>query len=203
MKFQILSVSIFLAACSTTNLTVTSSDPASVSLVDFNDESGSGEIVGKTPIDIPIDRLEGYYLKITSDKKSQQNWVFTNLQGENIKIFAQLNQAETVEQDNEEDENGNKAKTNNKALADKELNKAFTLILKSYQSLSGRDYKSAIDLSKEAVKIYPNIAAPHIIMGLASIGQGDRASARSSFKKARIKNPDDKDIEILIESVSN
>lgn len=73
------------------------------------------------------------------------------------------------------------------------------MAMRAYEALSKGNSPLAIDLSNKLKEMNSNIAAPHIIEGLAQLKLGNKKEASSSFEKARSLDPSDADVTKLIE----
>lgn len=85
--------------------------------------------------------------------------------------------------------------------AETNRNRPLRLLLKSYQSLSARDYVLTRELAIKAAEMDPTLAAPHILTGLSFYQQGKKEEARVAFNKARALDPEDQEISELLRLV--
>jgi hypothetical protein len=202
-KFICLIGLLTLVGCATKRIEIATADPATVSLVNGNNLNEVGEVLGKTPVAIDLNTVKGRVVKVSSPGKVTQYLLVTDLLGDNTKASLRLKD----EPKPPEGDSGGAAKDednkeeNKKTFDEKDLNVAHRLLLRAYQALAARKHKTAIEISHKLSQIFPKTSAPHIVEGLALMETGQRDLARSSFIKAKAIDPEDKDIDVLINLV--
>ncbi len=199
---------ILTCSCSVKKITFFSNEPANVSIVPFADASGEGSLVGQAPVTVTVDTINQGYIKVWGENMETQNWIITDLLGENTQANIKLKKIESGEKNDDKDKTDEeKDKEDEKKNQDAkkqgedrsiEQNKNFRLILNAYQALAQSRWQEARDLSSQLSKAMPNIAAPHIITGLSFLSEGNRAAASSAFNIAKTLDPTDADLEKLI-----
>src|SRR5690606_36983453 len=81
------------------------------------------------------------------------------------------------------------------------LNRSLRLLMRAYQALARDDLDQALALAAESSKLEPEIAAPHIVQGIALMKQDKGGSARVAFAKAKALDPGDSDIDRLLNAI--
>lgn len=170
------------------SIALKTSSPATVSTLEWSDLASKGAVIGKTPLEFDQDKISNKVVKIEGEGKLPQYWVFTNLNGSKIDLQTTLEDAPEGEGENKEDKKEAEF-----------LNRNLRLLLNAYESLVSNDYEAAKKIAKSLQDNIPTIAAPHIIVGLANLREGNRAAAHSAFKVAKSLDPSDTAIEKLIE----
>lgn len=175
------SVAFLSVGCASPNVTFTSNEKATVSLVTTTSTDGQGEVLGDTPQTLPMEKLEGKVVKIWSPDVYPQFWVLSPLSGGDTSIQLKLEK---------------KPASNNQSAAS--TNVKFRMIMRAYKALADQKWQMARDLSDELAKLEPEAAAPHLITGIAFLREGKKPEARSAFERAQAFDPDDADITKLI-----
>ena len=180
---------------------VSTNTEASLSLLDWSGLDGEGTLLGKAPLEIDAGTLDNKVLKISGKDKSPQYWVFTALQGRSMDLKTTLlpiPDAENEEDENEDDEEYEEKDDKDKKGLIEKLNQNMRILLGSYQALARQEYEESVRLATALHKNMPDIAAPHIIMGLSFLKRQQREKARSEFKLAKALDPADPSIDELI-----
>lgn len=188
-KFRILALILGLInlsfACATKTLTLVSNEKANVSLVDYDDQAGEGDLLGETPVSIELDKLKRQYLRIWGEGLYSQYWVVKALEDSKTEITLRMDRKEETGQ---ADAAGKIA----------EMNRSFRMLMRAYKALTSKDLESAREISKQINQLQPDIAAPHIITGLSYLAESNKSKARAAFQKAKNLDPEDRDIEELL-----
>ena len=187
MKIYLIFVALLLTSCGG-SIALKTSDPATVSVLDWDSLSSKGSVIGKSPIEFEQDKVENKVMKIEAEGKLPQYWIFTNINGSELELQTTL--LDAPKEDGESSEDKKEAEF---------LNRNLRLLLNSYESLVSNDFEAAKKIAKSLQENIPNIAAPHIIIGLANLREGNRSAANSAFKVAKSLDPSDTAIEKLIE----
>jgi tetratricopeptide (TPR) repeat protein len=185
-KFLMLFASLSLTGgCATKTLTLVSNEKANISLVDYDDQAGEGDLVGETPVAIEVDKLKRQYIRVWGEGIHPQFWVVKPLEDSKTEITLRL--------DRKEDTGESDA-----ALRLQELNRSFRMMMRAYKALTAKDLETAREISKQINQLQPDVAAPHIITGLSFLAEGNKSKARASFLKAKNLDPEDRDLEELL-----
>jgi hypothetical protein len=184
--FLISYISLSLSsACATKTLTLVSNEKANVSLVDYDDQSGEGDLVGETPVAIEVDKLKKQYIRVWGEDVHPQFWVVKPLEDAKTEITLRL--------DRKDDSADNDA-----AARIQDLNRSFRMLMRAYKALTAKDLETSREISKQINQLQPDVAAPHIITGLSFLAEGNKPKARAAFLKAKNLDPEDRDIEELL-----
>lgn len=182
--------SLPLVSCATKTITFNVAgepDSARVSLVSFDNFDEDGENLGVAPVTVPLKDLEGRVVKFSQPGKQNLYWAFTNASGNQSEALVRL---------------PNITESNESAAGDKTAtNKMMRLVLESYKALSGGRFRVAHDLAAQASTIYPQLAAPYIVQGIALRQLGEVDAARAALIKAKSLDPNDQNIDRLMESL--
>jgi hypothetical protein len=171
--------------CSTPTLTLVSNEKVNVSLVDFDDQTGEGDVLGETPLAIDVQKLKKQYIRVWGEGIQSQYWVVKPLtEGKNELTLR-------VERKEEKDDGDEQAKI-------QEQNRAYRMLLRAYKALTAKDWESTREISKQMSQSQPDAAAPHLLTGLSFLAEGNAGKARASFLKAKNLDPEDRDIDELI-----
>ena len=173
---------IALFGCATKTVTFSSSEKASVSLVAASNPDGQGQVLGDTPQTIAADKLTNKVLKISGPEVHPQFWILSELPNGDTRVQLKL-ERKAAEQ----------AKTN--------VNLKYRILMKAYKALADQNWPLAKDLAGELAKLEPEVAAPHIINGIALLRSGSMSDARNALEKARGFDPDDAEISILLKAI--
>lgn len=200
-----LLVVLTATGCAAKKVYFESADKAKVNIIDGKDAGSEGRFVGETPIQLPLEQVENKTVRITYQGAIPQYWYFPRSKGDEIRLKIALRPLPVTDDSGKESSKPDKDKDkNNKKDQDKSvrtMNLTHRLLLKSYQALAGNQANEARKLAEELAQLEPLIAAPHIIIGLTYIQQGDKASAQASLKKASVLDPTDRDIDELLKIV--
>lgn len=198
-----------ISGCSTRLITIESNPGSTISLVSPASIDSVGELVGKDKAELKVDKIGNKFIKISAPKKIDQIIVITDSLGANTKFNIALKDFPEPEKsaqqpNNDPPKSEPKSKDKNdekKAEAQdyKLINLSSRLLLRSYQALVKGNFNQAIDLADKLSQISPRAAAPHIITGLSALKQGNKNLAQSSFSKAKALDPEDTDLDKLLE----
>lgn len=189
-----LSVLVFLVtlSCNTTNtVKFDTKTKATISVVKWNELDRQGKELGETPREVELDEIKDQIVKITAPGKTPQFWVFSEPTGQKFEAQLVLTDVSAAAS-----EGGGGAGS----VSGFDINETHRLLMKSYQSLASGDLAAATDLAKKLNEIEPRLAAPLIIIGLASLQNGNKEEARLAFDKARSLDPRDGEIDKLIQA---
>lgn len=179
------SLTALTSACATKTLTLVSNEKANISLVDYDDQAGEGDLVGETPTAVEVDKLKRQYIRVWGEGLYPQFWVVKPLDDAKTEITLRLERKEDTGQ-------------NDAATRLAELNRSFRMMMRAYKALTAKDLETSREISKQINQLQPDIAAPHIITGLSFLAEGNKAKARAAFLKAKNLDPEDRDIEELL-----
>src|SRR4051812_43027706 len=112
-----LGLALAATACQTHTVRFTSDVEAQVSLVDAG---GKGERLGKTPLNLNVDRARGRLVRIDARGAAPQYWIFNETLGTRLEAHASFRDGRT----------GPTASAN----------ESHRLLLQAYQALTARDY---------------------------------------------------------------
>ena len=182
--FAIFSIS----SCATKVVNFKSEKKANVDLVSLDALDAAGEKLGETPVEVPIEKLQGKVVRVSAEGKTPQYWVFQETLG--VRTEAQMKLLD-------------EAKINAASGGEKDrkgaTNRAMRLLLSAYQALSTRDWETAQGLADKAGEIEPELSSPLIVQGIALMQQGKKADAKLVLAKAKALDPDDGNIDRLLE----
>ncbi len=181
--FTALSVSSF--GCASKTLTLVSNEKANISLVDYDDQAGEGDLVGETPVAIEVDKLKRQYLRVWGEGLYPQFWVIKPLEDSKTEITLRMERKEESGQ-------------GDAAGKIQEMNRSFRMLMRAYKALTAKDLETSREISKQINQLQPDLAAPHIITGLSFLAEGNKSKARAAFLKAKNLDPEDRDIEELL-----
>jgi hypothetical protein len=185
-------LAFLLGACSTTKTFKLATDgKAQVNLLSWDNLDQEGKFLGETPIDLKIDEIKGQVLKISQPNRKPQYWSIVTDDGSSIEANIKLL--------NTFDSDGASTDLISDKTAFGELNRQFRMALRAYEALAKGNNQLAIELSKKLENMNNNIAAPHIISGLAFLNLDDKEKAGVSFAKAKSLDPSDIDVSKLID----
>ncbi|MBC7533281.1 MAG: hypothetical protein H7318_17050 [Oligoflexus sp.] len=154
-------------------------------MVDFDDQTGEGDVLGETPIAIDIGKLKKQYIRVWGEGVQSQYWIVKPMtEGKNELTIK-------VERKEEHDDGEAQAKI-------QEQNRAYRMLLRAYKALTAKDWESTREISKQMSQTQPDAAAPHLLTGLSFLAEGNANKARASFLKAKNLDPEDRDIDELI-----
>ena len=181
-------------ACVTRVVNFRTTGPGQVSVLESGKLDAPADPLGNTPLTVEVDKLAGKVVKITQPGAAPVYWVVSDLVAErtdaNIAFVADGSASNNSDQDGA-------AGINSKATA----NRVVRLLLKSYQSLASKRFNEAKELAKQAAAIDPQVAGPHVIEGLVYFQEGKTPEARTALLKAKVLDPEDKDIDELLEVI--
>lgn len=196
--------------CASPQVTFTTSEKATISLVALERPTDQGEVVGDSPQTIDVSRLEGKVVKIGGADVVPQYWVMRKLEGDTTKISLKIdrisalpdrdkNKDKEKDKDKDKDPNG---KPDDKKGADGASDKLkYRLLMKAYTALFGHEFAMARGFAEQLAKLDVRAPAPLVVVGLTYMQEGNRDAARSAFEKARALDPEDQDISKLIDAV--
>ncbi len=172
-----------LSACSHRSLVFVSSEKAQVSLVEFDDATGNGDLVGETPVTLDIEKLKKQYIRIWGEGLETQYWIVKPLVQERTEISLKLDRRE---------------KNETADTAKQKLNLYFRMLIRAYQALSAKEWDTARELAKQLSRETPEAAAPYVIIGLSFLSEGKKSNAKTAFLQAKNLDPEDLDIDSLL-----
>lgn len=182
MLAMTLSGLLVVSGCATKTVTFTSNEKATLSLVAATNPDGQGQVLGDTPQTVSAEKIGNKVVKISGAEVHPQFWILSELPGGDTKVQLKL-----------ERKAADQTKTN--------INLKYRMLMKAYKALADQNWALAKELSEELAKLEPEIAAPHIILGIALLRSGSAAEARNALEKARGFDPDDAEISKLIQAI--
>ncbi len=172
-------------ACATPSLTLVSNEKVNISLVNYDDQGGEGDLIGETPVAIELGKLKKQYVRVWGEGVQSQYWIVKPLTDGKNEITLR------VERREEPDDSDAQAKI-------QELNRSNRMLMRAYKALTAKDWESAREVAKQLSQVSPDASAPHVLTGLSYLAEGVPAKARASFLKAKNLDPEDRDIDELI-----
>jgi len=152
------------------------------------DEQGTE--LGETPLTLELDQIQGKVIKITENGKQPFFWMVAEAAGDSTEA--------SIKMTNDGSARGvSESKGDSKAS----FNRVLRIIMKAYQALSNKRFKIARELADQASAIDPEIAAPHIIRGIAFFGEGNMSDAKAALSRAQALDPEDKDVDAILQNV--
>lgn len=201
-KLTLLAIAaLSLQGCSTSQaVSFQSEGKARVRALDWNNLNGEGKVLGQTPLTVRLGDVNDKVLRIEEDKKIPQNWIVTcdsrrKLVTAKIKLDDLAVACAGLKEEKKEPPP--------KELSPARLNRTHRLVLKAYEQLVSGNTAVASDLAAQVAKEAPELAAPHLIIGLAYLRVGRRQEANQSFQKAALLDPEDSGIAELIKRTRN
>lgn len=180
---------------SPTEVFIDGESPAKVTRLALGDWQGTGEILGSTPITLPLDQVEGRLLRIQSSGKVPLYWLVTKEGADRIE--AKIKLLEDTSGVGPTNAKGGISHTESKSSA----NRLLRVLLRAYKSLAEGNLKKAQEAADQAIVIDAELAAPYIVKGIVLLKEGDRSGAKQVLTKAQTLDPDDKDIDSLLRSI--
>ncbi len=174
-----------ITACASPSLTLVSNEKVNVSLVNYDDQVGEGDLVGETPVTIDLGTLKKRYVRIWGEGIQSQYWIVKPMTDGKNEITVR------VERREEPDDNDAQAKI-------QELNRNNRALMRAYKALTAKDWDTAREIAKQLSQMSPDASAPHLLQGLSFLAEGQAGKARASFLKAKNLDPEDRDIDELI-----
>jgi hypothetical protein len=200
IKVTVILIVVSAASACTTDRTVQFDVPEgiTVSIVDPSRPNATGEVIAK-PYNIPAAKLDQKAIRFAGPGKVPQFWIFSSQQAESIRLAPALANAPFREgQQPKSNEDPQKEKEADKKV-DLNSNVSHRLLMQSYRSLLANDLDVAQEAAISLEKLDPKLASPKIIKGLVALQKGENDVARSEFTTAKTLDPEDKEIDSLIE----
>lgn len=192
----VLSVLLFPnLACATKVVNFKTTGPGKVSLLDSGKLDAPTDPIGDTPITVEAEKLRGKVVKIAQPGSPPVYWIMSDASADTIDAsFAPiLDPSAAGAAGNSLPDGRVDVKTT--------TNRIVRLLLRSYQALAEGKYDVARELAAQAATISPEVAGPHVIDGLSLYKNGKFAEAKTALLKAKSLDPEDKDIDKLLEVV--
>lgn len=214
MTLQVLHVIVAImatAGCATKKISLATTEKATVSLVNPMRLDEVGEVLGEAPVTIATNQVGGRIIRVSAPGKVTQYIMISDLLGVETKATlnlqdlpkekepAQQPQPQQQPQQPQPNPEPKKEPSESGKAGPKNLNLTHRLLLRAYQALSRQDYAMAQDLANKLAAVSPELAAPLIVKGLALMQEGRKDEARSVLTAAKALDPEDKDIDQLIE----
>jgi len=187
-------------ACVSPRIIVSTDKKASVSLVGFNDAASNGQILGDAPQSVDLAKLETKFLKVWGPGLVPQYWVFGNVIGRETKIALKMEELAAAKDDKKKKPDDEKKDDKKPEGGSSDQNLSHRLLMQSYHALTIGDLELARNLANKLREINPNIASPHIVIGISYLEQGSKTDAASAFGIAKTLDPQDAEIDRLIEA---
>jgi len=159
------------------------------------------EKLGASPTSVELSKLQGKMLRVSRGGKVLQHWIFPEDSGGSIEIVLGNNLEEQLSSPDEDPKKPTSEKLT--SIEPKDGNVIPRLLLQAYQALIEQDYARTRAVSEQIIGLSPQIAAPHILIGLSHLQEGDKKLARASFAKAKTLDPGDNSIDTLIKETSS
>ena len=187
-------VGVMLVHCQSNTITFKAKkvgEPIEAAVMNFGDMAAEPKPSGKLPQSFPARQLSGKVVRLSQKGQQYQFWFFPELGGTDSVALVQMDLKQAGEKD---------GPVSDKALFAKHKNLISRLIMKSYQAMTEKDYKTAIELAEQASKIDPELAAPLVLKGLAYMASGEKASAVGALTQAVSLDPEDQSIAELLKA---
>lgn len=153
------------------------------------DKLDEPEPLGKTPMDVPTEKLKGKVLIISAPDRLTQYWFMPDDIGRKMQVNLTL--PETPQK-------AAVATVQTGEQKEFDINKYSRLILKTYRAVLDGDLALAHELASKARQIAPKDSAPEILSGLAFLREGKTPEARTAFSSAKALAPDDQEVDELM-----
>ena len=192
-------ISVMLTNCQSNTITFKPKkigEPIDAAVMNFGDMSAEPKPSGKLPQSFPAKQLSGKVVRLSQKGQQHQFWFFPELGGTDSVALVQMEMRLNGEKDGNPSDKIGEAK----AVFAKHKNLISRLIMKSYQAMTEKDYKTAIELADQASKIDPELAAPLVLKGLSHMASGEKEGAVSALTQAASLDPDDQSITELLKA---
>ena len=184
-------VAVFPLGCSADrSIRLSSEEPIQVHEVSTDGSNSKTKSLGNTPINVDLPEVGIKSLYLSAEGKAPQTWYI--VPSGDVKIDAKVQLA---------------AKSEVKIGASDQaaqmrivMNKMLRKVMSVYKEVSEGNIDRAIALADEAHAIDTGIAAPLIIKALLLLEKGNQAEAKDSLEKAKLLDPTDKNIDIILEA---
>lgn len=183
---------LLISNCASKTITFSANTKAELSLVSIGSTGGNGKIIGELPQTIEVATLEKNIMKVSAEDHVPQYWLVKDVVAENTNITLVLEKQIQKPEEKKDDKKDDNKPANSKNISAR-------LLLKSYGALVKGQFDIAKELAKKLEAIEPDLAAPHLLQGLALIRQGNNSEAKIAFEKASALDPDDSEIKKLID----
>ncbi|RZA11768.1 MAG: hypothetical protein EOP10_32525 [Proteobacteria bacterium] len=128
--FKLLLASLSLnTACATPTLTLVSNEKVNISLVNYDDQGGEGDLIGETPVAIELGKLKKQYVRVWGEGVQSQYWIVKPLTDGKNEITLR------VERREEPDDSDAQAKI-------QELNRSNRMLMRAYKALTAKDWEA-------------------------------------------------------------
>ncbi len=197
-----------LSSCATQTVKFKAKEAAEIRLLDKNGYV-SDTVLGTTPVVLNQDKLVGKGVQIQSPRRKPQVWYFLPADVHELEIAVELERDETyIDKEKERAKEKEAEKSKDKDAQDKaestaQKNKLLRTIMASYQALFQEEPQEALRLANEAIVTQPDVAAPEILKGLALVKLKKWESAKQAFRRAKVLDPQDPNIDVLIKSLED
>ncbi len=198
--------------CATKKISLATTEKATVSLVNPMRLDEVGEVLGEAPVTIATNQVGGRIIRVSAPGKVTQYIMISDLLGIETKATLSLQNIPKEKEPAQQQPPQPQQQPQPQPLPEpkkesseagkggpKNLNLTHRLLLRAYQALSRQDYAMAQDLANKLSAVSPELAAPLIVKGLALMQEGRKDEARSVLTAAKALDPEDKDIDQLIE----
>ena len=183
-RHQLLSIAVWTVCCSCASPMINFKTNEAIQLSAEQPAGGVPKKLGTLPGSQPVSEIKNRVLRFSAEGMEEQRWYFLDSAADQIDVTIQLQKANAQ-----------------KDLSRKLNNEAARNLLLAYRAVFTKQYARALSLADNLARAYPELAAPFLIKGLAYIRQKNRSAALSELEKAKVLDPDDGSIDILIESV--
>lgn len=207
--FGLLLALPMVPACATKTVTFVVTGTAKVSTVSPDNLDKDGAFLGETPLTVETSKIMGKIVKISQKGKIPVYWVMPDVSGQNIRTTLSLADAPqppqgsapgAITEKSTKEEREFKTQISLVESKDK-INRVIRLLLKAYQALASRRLQLAEELASRASAIDPELPGPLVIKGIALMQSGDVAGARATLTNARTLDPEDQDIDKLLQAL--
>jgi hypothetical protein len=185
LSFLPLFIYLLILSCATARVSFATKEPGKVNLVSWDSLESKGEDLGSTPLTVETSKLAGKVAVVSGENKLSQYWVLRCDSSTVLDAKIQLSNAPIC-------------KDGSQPTTKQNQNLSSRLLLKSYQALAKDDYNLAKELAQKLEAVAPELAAPHIIIGLAALQTDDRTAAKAAFAKASALDPEDQELQELL-----
>ncbi len=181
---KLLLGSAFIVSCaSNPDITFSGKEKADLFLVPLDNPEDVGIFVGKTPMTLSYSKLKGNVVRILHASGQSSQWLVPDLKSDkinfNIKPLQQPKKEKHTPLHNSHNESNR-------------------FIFRGYKALVAGELTAVQEYAKKLAAMSPQLAAPHILMGLAALRAGKKAEAITHFKVAKELDPGDSSLSALI-----
>lgn len=177
-----------LTNCSTPKtLKIIADGPSDLTLVSSESPDRAETKLGRSPIEIEFDKVNGKLIKITQAGKLPQFILPLSIDASSTTVSTKLRNLSEIPEIQKITKN------------ETDPNVTHRLLMQAYDAMvRERNFDRALRLADDISKINASLAAPYTIKGLIFLQQGQSGKAKMEFQTAKEKDPVDMQIDSLL-----